>query len=194
LAAAVLKERVTAIQIAGALTACVGFGVVVVHMGGDVTAAGLLCVLLGACSWGFANFQSKRLGPVNPLALVVWGSLIVPVPMAVASLIFEGPSKIVASLSTMGTSTILSVAFIVYASTLVAYSLWSWLLSRHPASAVAPFTLAVPIVGMLSSAVLLGESLPGWKLVAAALVLGGLAMNVFGPRMFPARKLATVSS
>ncbi len=187
LAAAVLKERISFVQIAGALTAFGGFAIVAIHTGGEVTAAGLVCVLLGATSWGFANFTSKRLGRVNPLALVVWGSLVVPIPMAMASLVFEGPALIAQSLTHIGGLTVLSVAFIVYGSTLVAYSLWSWLLSRHPASTIAPFTLLVPVFGMLSAAVLLGEPLPAWKLEAAALVIAGLALNLFGPRIMATR-------
>lgn len=183
LAAFVLKERVLPIQIAGALVAGAGFILVAIHTGGDITIAGLVCVLLGASSWGFANFTSKRLGKVNPLALVVWGSLAVPIPMGLASLLFEGPALIVQSLTHLHTATVLSVAFIVYASTLVAYSLWSWLLSHHPASTVSPFALLVPVFGMLSSAMLLGEPLPAWKLQAAALVIAGLALNLFGPRL-----------
>lgn len=184
LAAAVLKERIAPAQIAGALIAGAGFALVAAHTGGEITLAGLVCVLLGATSWGFANFTSKRLGRVNPLALVVWGSLVVPIPMTLASLVFEGPALIAHSLTHVGASTLLSVAFIVYASTLVAYSLWSWLLSHHPASTVSPFALLVPIFGMLSSALLLGEPLPAWKLQAAALVIAGLALNLFGPRLF----------
>jgi len=44
----------------------------------------------------------------------------------------------------------------------------------------------VPVVGMLSSALFLGEALPAWKLEAAGLVLTGLAVNVFGARLLPA--------
>jgi O-acetylserine/cysteine efflux transporter len=182
LAAAVLKERISFAQIAGALIAGAGFVVVGLHTSGEVSVAGLACLLLAAVSWGFANFTSKRLGKVNPLALVVWGSLVVPVPMAVASLVFEGPELIVRSLTQVGGTAVLSVAYIVYLSTLVAYSLWSWLLARHPATTVTPFALLVPVVGLLSSALLLGESLPAWKVAAAALVIAGLALNVFGPR------------
>lgn len=186
LAASVLKERISPVQIAGALTACAGFVVVGVHTGGEVTAAGLGCVLLGASSWGFANFTSKRLGRVHPLGLVVWGSLVVPIPMLLASLVFEGPALIAHSLTHVGRATVGGVAFIVYGSTLVAYSLWSWLLGRHPVSTIAPFTLLVPVFGMLSSALLLGEALPPWKFQAAALVIAGLALNLFGPRFLPA--------
>jgi O-acetylserine/cysteine efflux transporter len=186
LAAGVLKERIRGVQIAGAGVAVAGFAWVAVHTGGDVTAAGLACVLIGASSWGYANFASKRLGRVHPLALVAWGSLVVPVPMLLASFAFEGRALIVHSLAHIHRDTVLSVAFIVYASTHLAYSTWSWLLARHPASAVAPFTLLVPVFGMLSSAFFLGEPLPAWKLQAAALVIAGLALNLFGPRLLPA--------
>ncbi|MBI3886689.1 MAG: EamA family transporter [Opitutae bacterium] len=183
LAAVALKERVSPVQIAGALVAIAGFVVVAMHTGGEVTAAGLTCVLLAALSWGYANFTSKRLGRVNPLALVAWGSLVVPVPMAAASALFEGPAVILRSLAHLSGAGVLCVGFIVYISTVVAFSLWSWLLARHPASAITPFALLVPIFGLLSSALALGEPLPGWKLQAGALVIAGLALNIFGPRL-----------
>lgn len=123
---------------------------------------------------------------MNPLALVAWGSLVVPLPMAAASLVFEGPALIAHSLTHLGGPAILGTAYIVYISTLVAYSLWSWLLARHPASTISPFALLVPVFGLLSSALVLGEPLPAWKLQAGALVLAGLALNVFGPRFRPA--------
>lgn len=183
LGAMLLKERISVVQILGALVAVSGFVIVAANTGGEATAAGLLCIFLAALSWAFANVTSRRLGRVNALALVVWGSLVVPVPMLLASLAFEGPARIWSSLAHVSASAVLALAFIVYISTLVAYSLWSWLLARHPASSVSPFTLLVPLVAMFSSAWLLGEHLAPWKLLAASLVLTGLALNVFAPRL-----------
>jgi O-acetylserine/cysteine efflux transporter len=140
-------------------------------------------VLLAAVSWGYGNFMSRGLGKVNPLALVVWGGLVVPLPMGLASLAFEGPAIVRQSLTHVGPTAVLALAFIVYVSTHVGYSLWSWLLARHPASTVTPFALLVPVFGLLSSSLMLGEALPAWKLQAAALVIAGLALNVFGPRL-----------
>lgn len=184
LSVALLGERVRGVQVAGALVAAGGFALVALHTGGDVTAAGLVCVLLSATSWGFANVTSRRLGKVNPLALVVWGGLVVPLPMGLASLAFEGRAAVWHGLTHAGPVAWLSLAYTVYLSTLVAYSIWSWLLARHPASTVTPFTLLVPVFGMVTSAFFLGEALPGWKLQAAALVIAGLVLCVFGPR-FP---------
>ena len=67
-------------------------------------------------------------------------------------------------------------------NTLFGYASWGWLLSRYPAATVAPMALLVPVFGMAASAWYLGESLPAWKLGAAALVLSGLALNLFGVR------------
>ena len=47
---------------------------------------------------------------------------------------------------------------------------------------MAPFSLLVPVFGMGASAALLAEPLPAWKLAAAALVMGGLALNLLWPR------------
>jgi O-acetylserine/cysteine efflux transporter len=183
LSVVMLGERVRAVQIGGTVVAAGGFVLVARHTGGDTTVAGFICVLLAAVSWAFANVTSRRLGKINPLALVVWGGLVVPLPMGLASLVFEGPAAIAHGLTHAGAAAWLSVAYTVYLSTLVAYTLWSWLLSHYPASTVTPFTLLVPIFGMLTSALFLGEALPGWKIQAAGLVLTGLALNVFGPRL-----------
>lgn len=188
LAAFALKERPNATQIAGAAVAFGGLALVALHTGGDVSLAGLVCVLCAACSWGYANLISKRLGPVNALGLVIWGGLVVPLPMLAASALFEGPAVIWHSVTHVHLWPALSLAFIVYVSTLVGFSLWSWLLARHAAAAIAPFALLVPVAGMLSSALLLGEALPAWKFQAAGLVIAGLAVNLFGPRWFAARR------
>ncbi len=183
LSVTMLGETVRLVQVAGALVAGIGFVLVGLNSGGEATLAGLACLLLAASSWGFANVWSRRLGQVNPLALVVWAGLVVPLPMGLASLALEGPAEIARSVTSAGAGAWLGLAYTVYFSTLVAYSLWSWLLARHPASTVTPFTLLVPVIGLFSSALYLRESLPGWKLQAAALVLAGLVLCVFGPRL-----------
>jgi drug/metabolite transporter (DMT)-like permease len=67
--------------------------------------------------------------------------------------------------------------------TLLGYGLWSRLLSRYPAAQVAQFSLLVPIVGLASSALLLDEHLTRAQLIGTALVMGGLAVNVFGGKL-----------
>jgi O-acetylserine/cysteine efflux transporter len=72
-----------------------------------------------------------------------------------------------------------AVAWQAIGNTLFGYVGWNWLLTRHPAATVTPSALLVPVFGMTSSAWLLGEPLQPWKLTAAALVMGGLALNLY---------------
>ncbi|MCY1451546.1 putative amino-acid metabolite efflux pump [compost metagenome] len=63
-------------------------------------------------------------------------------------------------------------------------------MSRYPAGKVAPFSLLVPVVGLSSSALLLDERLSPLQGWGALLVMAGLLINVFGPRLMAARRLA----
>jgi O-acetylserine/cysteine efflux transporter len=51
------------------------------------------------------------------------------------------------------------------------FGTWSFLLRRYPAAVVAPFTLLVPVVGMVSGVLCLGEAMPGWKLASGFLMV-----------------------
>jgi O-acetylserine/cysteine efflux transporter len=182
LAVLFLSERPNVYQLWGAALAFTGIGVVALNVGGDVTVLGLLCVLSAAVCWGLGNLISKQVGKVDMLALVVWGSLVAPLPLLALSLMVEGPERIAYSLTHLSWQGVASVAYLVYPTTLFGFALWSWLLSRYPVASVAPLTLLVPIVGMASAAWVLGEPLQSWKLLAALLVMAGLCINVLGPK------------
>lgn len=182
LAALVLREKSHPLQIAGAALAACGLGLVALNTGGETAATGLVLVVLAACSWAVANLVSRRIGQVDILSLVAWGSLVAPLPLLALSLALEGPARYAVALETLSWSAIGSLAYIVYPTTLLGFSIWSTLLSRYPAASVAPFTLLVPVVGFLSAALVLGEALEMWKLGAAVLVVAGLCVNLLGPR------------
>jgi O-acetylserine/cysteine efflux transporter len=73
-----------------------------------------------------------------------------------------------------------SIAYLAVLSTLVAYGLWNALIAQRGASAVAPFSLMVPVFGLTSAWLLLGQSLTLGHALAAVLILGGLVVHVFG--------------
>lgn len=184
LATAVLGERPSVFQMLGALVAFLGIVTIALNVGGDVTPLGLLFVLLAAISWGTGNIIAKGFNKVDVLALVVWGSLVAAPPLLVLSLALEGPTRIVSSLQHMSWVSAAAIAYLVYPTTLLGYAIWSWLLGRYSAASVAPLTLLVPVVGMGSSALVMGERLQDWKLLAAVLVVAGLCLNVLGPRIW----------
>jgi O-acetylserine/cysteine efflux transporter len=75
-------------------------------------------------------------------------------------------------------SGVLALLYVVVLSTFVGFGAWAWLLGRHPASTVAPFTLLVPVVGIAAAWLTLGEAPGAAELAGAAVVLAGLALTV----------------
>jgi drug/metabolite transporter (DMT)-like permease len=58
----------------------------------------------------------------------------------------------------------------------LAYVLWFWLIYRFPVSQVASFTFLVPLVGVILSAIFLGEPTPPSLWLGLALVTGGIIL------------------
>lgn len=176
-------ERVQSFQWAALLLATAGIAVIALHTDGSTTFLGLAMILGAALSWACGNIASKQGKPDNMVAYVVWSSLYAAVPLFLLSWWFEGAQAIAASLQQASWMSWAAVAWQSWGNSLFGYAAWGWLLSRYPAATITPMALLVPVFGMCSSALWLGESLPAWKLMAAALVMGGLAVNLLWPTL-----------
>lgn len=149
----------------------------------SITPFGLALLLGAAASWAMANLVARGAGKVNALAFIVWSSPFSVPPLALLALYFHGWPAIAQSLQHATFTGWASVLWQAIGNTLIGFAVWNWLLARHPAATVAPAALLVPVFGMSASAWALGEALPAWKLVAAALVIGGLGLNFYASRM-----------
>ncbi|MDP2407713.1 MAG: EamA family transporter [Hydrogenophaga sp.] len=179
-----MGERVRGFQIVGLLLALAGLGVIALNLDAAVvTWLGLGLVLSAAFFWAGANLVVKSLRPVNMLHFMVWSSVFAVPPLLAISWFIEGPALMQSAVTNATPLVWASVLWQALGNTLFGYGVWNWLLARHPAATVAPLALLVPVFGMGASALSLGESLPGWKLGAAALVLSGLAVIVLWPRL-----------
>lgn len=179
-----MGERVRGFQIVGLLLALAGLGVIALNLDAAVvTWLGLALVLSAAFFWAGANLVVKSLGPVNMLHFMVWSSVFAVPPLLAISWFIEGPALMQSAVINATPLVWASVLWQALGNTLFGYGVWNWLLARHPAATVTPLALLVPVFGMGASALSLGESLPGWKLGAAALVLSGLAVIVLWPRL-----------
>jgi O-acetylserine/cysteine efflux transporter len=138
--------------------------------------------LAAGASWALGNQIAKEGQSANMLSYVVWASLFSAPPLFAASLILEGWPAIVHGISRAGLGTWTIVLWQSVGNTMFGYGCWAWLLSRYPAATIAPMSLLVPVFGFAASAIWLGEALQSWKLMAAALMLGGLALNLLWPR------------
>lgn len=176
-------ERMRPFQILALVMATVGIGVIVQHGDSSATPFGLGLVLFAAMSWGAGNHVAKASGATNMLAFVVWASLFSIPPLFMGSLLMEGWPAISGAVRHAGPEAWAAVLWQSIGNTMFGYAAWGWLLSRYPAATITPMAMLVPVFGMGASAMLLGEPLPLWKLAAAALVIGGLAINVLWPIM-----------
>jgi O-acetylserine/cysteine efflux transporter len=190
LAALFLGERLRMANLFGLLVAAAGL--LLIGLQGDrlMTLAGFGLTIGAASMWALGNIVTRKLGKVNLVGLVVWGSLVPPLPFLALSWLLEGPEAIEAALRGINLESILVLIYLAFGATILGYGLWSRLLSRYPASQVAPFSLLVPVVGLTSSALLLDEQLGPLQVLGALLVMLGLLINVCGGWLYGRLRLA----
>ena len=116
------------------------------------------------------------------MSLVVWLSVVPPLPALALSFALDGPSGIARSIAAVSWRGIGAVIYLGAVATVVAYAIWGDLLRRYPAAAVAPFALLVPFVAAGASALVFGERFGALRLAGMALVLCGLAVIVLPGR------------
>ncbi len=191
LAMLIAGERVRLAQGVAVVLAAAGVALIGWHSlhepATSATPFGLLLLLLAAAAWAAANLVVRGAGRVNALSFMVWSSPFAVPPLLLMTFSFEGTAAIAQALAHatwLGWSAVLWQAV---GNMLFGFAAWNWLLARYPAATVTPAALLVPVFGMGSSALVLGEPLPAWKLGAAALVMAGLALNVWASRL-PATK------
>jgi len=191
LAFLVFGERPTAPQIVGALVAFLGIGVIAVERLEGAALLPLVLTIIAAVFWGFGNTAGKKAGRVDMLSFVTWSALVPPIPLVLVAMLLDGPGIFASAIEHITWRGIGSIAFMSYAATLFGFGAWAWLLSRYPASQVTPFALFIPVVGIISGALLLGEHITMLEIAGGALVLAGLIVNVFGQRLFGGRTVRT---
>ena len=175
-------ERLNLRQGLALVLAAAGLALILVNEDAVTTPTGLALVLFAALSWALGNMVQRATPEAPSLAFVVWASLFSVPPLLVLALVFEGAPAMVAAVTTMTPVVWAELLYQSFGNTLFGYAVWGWLLARHPAAVVSPWALLVPVFGLTASALALGEPLPAWKLAAAALVIGGLALNTLPAR------------
>jgi O-acetylserine/cysteine efflux transporter len=178
LAALVLGELPSLRQCAGMAIALAGLVLIGTTVGSDLKPLGLGLALAGAFSWAIGNLLVKRRADVPIFPLVVWCSLVPPLPALLLSVLLDPhPGLLRASWLSIA-----AAAYLGLLATLLAYALWGRLLQRYPAAMVAPFALIAPCTGVLSSAVIFSEAFDPRRYAGMALILGGLAVTVLPMR------------
>lgn len=180
LALVIHQVRPTVGQVVGVCLGASGIAWVGFDLGQSMPLLAFGATLLAALGWSIGNTFIKSMGPVSALPLVIWASLVSALSLAPLSFVLEGiaPWQRAAELLLAGDSVFWgSLLFNALGASLLGYGGWAWLLRRHPAPVVAPFTLLVPVFGMGSAALLLGESIRPAAWPGILLVFFGLALT-----------------
>ena len=189
LGAMLLGERVGGRQRLGLGIAMLGMLVVGISRAGTDQLLPYALVLLGAIGWALGNLSNRLAQPPNPLHLTLWMSVVVPVPMLLLSLLVEGPEAIGTALAgSMDASALpawIGLAYTVLIGTVVGSGIWTWLLARHPAGVVGPFSMLVPVVGMATAAVVLAEVPTILEVSGGVVVVAGVLLGATSRRRTP---------
>ena len=189
-----LGERPGRAKLVGMAVALAGIGVAAVDEGASGPLAGFaLCVAAAAC-WGVSNVLTRKAAPPDALNFMVWVSTVPVLPLLALSLVLEGPERDLAALRGLDWAGAGVVLYVAWVTTIFGFGAWGWLLRRHPASSVAPFSLLVPVFGMSSAALLLGEGVSPLRWCAAALLVGGVALTSLSPTEAAKAPSATVAA
>lgn len=189
LAVAFLGDRLQRHNLIGATIAASGIILLAAFKlagGLESTFIGFVLVIVAAFAWGVGNVIAKHAaGAHEPdmFALIVWSSLIPPLPLAALSYAFEGGPAVWHAVASAGTLTWGCVFVLAWGATLFGFASWAALLHRYPTALISPFGLLIPVSGLASGAIFLGESLAPVQALGAVLVFAGLAENVFGAEL-----------
>ena len=176
--AIILRERPTRKQFIGIAIGMLGLAVVVIGHSYAAPWLPVVILLLAALSWAIGNVLSRRAKAASGLSLVVWSGLIVPIPSLVLAMVVDGPAVVIDSLTHLSLAAILSTLYTAVFASLVGYGIWNTLLAKYPTSAVVPFTLLVPVVGIIAAWIVVNEQPTVSEIVGGAIMLAGLAVAV----------------
>jgi drug/metabolite transporter (DMT)-like permease len=185
LGAVLLRERLSARQVAGITLAVVGLLAIAVAQAQAAALIPLVLTLIGALGWAFGNLAARLADPPNPLHLTLWMSVVPPIPLLAASLLTEGPvadwAALRGTVTPEGVPGVLAIAYLAILATVLGTGIWTTLMRRYPAGVVAPYSLLVPVVGIALAAAALGERPSAVELVAGVVIVGGVLLGTPRP-------------
>ncbi|NML44776.1 EamA family transporter [Ramlibacter sp. G-1-2-2] len=193
LGAMLLRERIggplrVGFAFAAAGLACFAANVWTAH-GTAVTGWGLALNLGSAFMWACSNIVVRKAqqdsGAFQPLPFVVWASAVAIVPFLLLSWCFDPPGS-QGNWRHAPWQAWAAVAALGWLATSLAYGLWTGLLKRFAASRVAPFSLGVPVIGMLAGIAFLGETIAPLQWAGVFLVFCALCCVLLAQRLPPA--------
>jgi drug/metabolite transporter (DMT)-like permease len=163
-------ERLRASQVAGLVVACGGLVGLLLPGLSAPPLAGALLMLGAGVAWGIYSLHGRRAG-ADPLKVTAGNFLrAVPMALAVSAVLLRGTSLDPAGIGYAVLSGALASG--------VGYAIWYTALPSLKATTAATVQLSVPILAAMGGIFFLGEALSFRLLIAAAAIIGGIALVV----------------
>lgn len=177
-----LKETLSFNKIIGSGLAIIGLSLCLTVTDGSVTQSGLILILCAALAWSLASIIVKKAAPKQVFAFSLWAMACAPIPLFLIVYFQAGHLPFTTLSTQLNGRVIFSVLFQAYPVTLLGYWIWNRLLVSYPLSTVAPFTLLVPIFGLLGGALFYQEDISTITLVASLCVISGVFVGFLNIR------------
>lgn len=184
-----LKERFQIKQLIGFLIGA--FGLLVIGIASStngITSIPIVAILLTICApifWSISNIVAKVASKkaiekdeqLDMLSLVVWGSLVPPIPSLILALLIDSPQTLINSISNLSMMSIFAALYLAFGATLFGYGFWSILISRYPLNKISPLSLLVPITGLLTARIVLLEKLSKLQWMGVSIIVISLIVT-----------------
>lgn len=169
-----LGVRIKRVHVAAGAIGVVGVALLVLRSSARLDGWGVLAMLGCVVMMGVATVLTKRWGHppgMSATRFTGWTFLLGGVTLLPFTLVFEGlPDQ-------LSGRNIIGVVYLMAISGIAAYALWFWGLQRLSASSVTFLSLINPVVAAAIGWVVLGQSLNGWQIVGAALVIASVVLG-----------------
>ena len=166
-----LHERLTRLQSATIIAATLGAMLPTLIMGQSELQWGILMVVLSTFMWAVGNIQIRKLKELPLLSVQFWIAIITAPLCFLAYLLQPDAAPMMPQFTT---KTLLSLTYVVFCSSILAYSLWYGLIHRHGINRLAGFVLLQPIFTLTFGYILLRENLTPWQLFGSVITLSSI--------------------
>ncbi len=133
-------------------------------------------VLAASFVWAVSNIQVKFLGKINSLSLTAWLGLLSAPQLLFWSVVLEDGQ--IASVVNSSWEPWFAIVFMTIFVSLVGYGIWYYLVPRYSLNQTMPFTLTVPVFGVLSGVLFLDEELTLMMVLGGCMTIAGVGVII----------------
>ena len=170
------------IAIVGIIVGFVGVGILVgptiVGETGALDPLGLAALLISPISWTFGSLYASHRAtlPGQPLVATGLQMLCGAGVLAVMALLSGEPARF--DLAAISRESFLALAYLTVIGSLLAFTVYGWLLRVAPLPWIATYAYVNPVVAVILGTAILNEPLDPRTLVAGAVIVGAVALIV----------------